>query len=946
MSRSWAAALVVALAVSLAASTGAGGATRVADASAPGADGRSPTTPWRDATIAVELLTEGLTDVADAVDDVLAVGGDVVATTPTGVVLARVPLVAVGGLQDRTAAYVRTPMHLDVRPQEHPLSGPNVGAHVEVTAADSWHAAGATGAGVRIGVIDFFNVPAYWDSDEMGPEPVPNVTAKCFDVGNDCVGEFFASTPAFGDDHGPAVVEILRDMAPDAEIYVGRATTESDYYALVDWFADNRVRIVNRSLGSRYDGPGDGRGALTSVADYAVGRGITWFNSAGNSGIDRYYRQPVRMVGDAVAFGPSGSNTWLPFNGCIALGGVRWAGDWDLPPAQRTDYDAFIFQAPVGNPAAGQLFASSTARQTAGAPPLETFAVGSACPADGTQFFLRIELVSGSPAGDVIEVLDYADGIGAHTQGPFSAATPVVDSRNPGVVAVGAVDPPDSGMIGAYSSQGPTNDGRVKPDVAAPSGADSVTFGATFSGTSASAPVVAGGAALLLQRGLAADARSLGDLVRHTVVDRGPAGRDNQYGTGEFRLPAPPAAPAEIAPSRYVPLDAPTRVLDTRPTSPIGPSALIGDPWAGRIVDLPVSAIPGVGGDGTDPAEVTAVAANVTVVDAERPGFTQAFPTRRATLAGFSNSNVDAAGQTRPNLMIVPVGADDRYSIYTTSGGHLLVDVLGTFTAADGAVPDGRFVGVEPARRVLDTRTIGAPLASGEVVSFPVPDAVDPADVTALVVNVTATQAAGQGFVQAFPAGRDDEIGRTSTLNLTDGATVANTVIVPVGGAGPDAVSLFAELGPGGSTHVIADVTGYITAGTAPSSTSGRFVPVRPGRAFDSRALGGPLPSGSTADVRATDVPGVELPASTSAVVWNFTATGTTNPGFLGGWPADGPEPATSSLNWTQAGTTIANAGIVAAAPDGTMRIRVDGGPFVAGAPLTHAVIDVFGYFS
>lgn len=98
--------------------------------------------------------------------------------------------------------------------------------------------------------------------------------------------------------------------------------------------------------------------------------------------------------------------------------------------------------------------------------------------------------------------------------------------------------------------------------------------------------------------------------------------------------------------------------------------------------------------------------------------------------------------------------------------------------------------------------------------------------------------------------------------------------------------------------------------------------------------------------MRADDVAGVTTPATTSAVVWNFTATGTTSPGFLSGWPADQPEPPTSALNWTLPGTTVANAGIVPAGPGGTMRIRVDGGPLVAGAPLTHAIVDVFGYFT
>jgi hypothetical protein len=907
---------------------------------------RAPAGPWLDESVMLELLGEP--HETGALGQLIeAAGGRVVAGAPSGTVLAEVPLRSVDELERSTDATIRSPLVLDVRPERAatepvqalgPFTTSEGTDHVDITGADGWHDVGFTGAGIRVGVIDFFNIRAFWDTDRMGPEPVPGVTARCIEFGGDCSAEFFAPTPQVGDDHGPAVVEIIRAMAPDAEIYIGRAATESDYYALVDWFADNGVRIVNRSLGSRYDGPGDGRGALTAVADHAVGRGITWFNSGGNSGIERYYRHAVRIVGDHVAFGPSGTSTWLPFNGCIAPGGVRWANDWDLPPAQRTDYDVFIHRAPIGNPEAGQVVASSTFRQTEGAPPLEVFINGTACPPEGSQFYLRIQLVSGSPAGDVIEILDYADGIAAHTQAPFSAATPVVDSRSAGVIAVGAIDPPSSGLIGNYSSQGPTNDGRVKPDVAAPSGSASVTFGGTFSGTSASAPVVAGGAAVLLGAGLAADSRSLGDLVRHLVVDRGAPGRDNAYGTGEFRFPDPPNVVADPEPSRYVPLSGPTRVLDTRPTSPVGPSALVGDRWPGRIVDLPVDRIPGV-----DPDVVTAVVANVTVVNATRPGFTQAFPTGRATLAGFSNSNIDTDAQTRPNFMVIPVGTDRTISIYSTSGGDLLVDVLGTFEATDGPVSDGRLVGLTTARRVLDTRSVGAPLGSGQQVTFGVPDGLDPASVSALVVNVTATQTSGLGFVQALPAGRDQDIGRTSTLNLTDGATSANTVIVPVTASG---VALYAELGPGGSTHLIADVTGYITSTVAPESDRGRFVPVRPGRAFDSRGLGALLTSGATADVRAADVASVTLPPSVTAVVWNFTATGTTLPGFLSGWPADGPEPPTSALNWISPGTTVANAGIIAPSADGVMRTRVDAGPQVFGAPLTHSIVDVFGYFT
>jgi hypothetical protein len=895
--------------------------------------------------LTVEIVTTGSAE--PVVHAVVAAGGSVIDVTPTGVVLAEVAVPVAERLDSMQASSVREPLVLDVRPEGggSPRFGPSVGGHVDATGAARWHTAGFTGTGVKIGVIDFFNVPVHWNTAEMGPAPIANVTARCIDRGVDCSSEFFAGTASPGDEHGPAVVEILKDMAPEAQVLIGRATTEADYYRLVDWFASNGVTIVNRSLGSRYDGPGDGRGALTGVADYAASQGILWVNSGGNNASGRYYRHPVRLIGDRVAFGPTGTDTWLRFTGCIAPGGIRWANDWDLPPAQRTDYDAFIHEAPIGNPEAGRIVAASTARQTAGAPPIENF-MGNSCPRAGQSFYLQVRRVAGDPRGDILEILDYGDGMVDHTQAPFSASTPVVDSRNAGVVSVGAVDPPDSNRIAAYSSQGPTNDRRPKPDLSAPVGFTNVTFTGQFSGTSAAAPVVTGAAALLAQAQLATGAAALGDLVRHSVIDRGSRGRDNVYGTGEFRLPEPPSEPpstlgsTSATPSVYVPLDAPTRVLDTRAGEAIGPPQLIGDRWPGKIVDLPLSAIPGV-----EAASTTAVAVNLTLVSADRNGYVQALPTRRATLGGFSNLNLDEVAQTRPNFAVVPVGDNGTFSVYAPSGGDLVVDVLGTFGAAAQGVTAGRLIGLTTPQRVLDTRRDGArtPLRTGQRIEFGLPSGVDPTHVSALVVNVTGTETVGRGFIQALPGGRTSEIGRTSTLNLRPGLTMANTTIVPVTASG---VSLYAQLGAGGSAHVIADITGYITSSSAPESGSGRYVAIRPGRAYDSRRAGPVLSAGTAVDVAANSAPAGSVPPGSSAVIWNLTATGTARRGFMRGWPAGAPEPATSSLNWAGQGNTVANGAIIRASENGVLRLRVSAGPGVGPVPLTHVVVDVFGYFT
>ena len=117
-----------------------------------------------------------------------------------------------------------------------------------------------------------------------------------------------------------------------------------------------------------------------------------------------------------------------------------------------------------------------------------------------------------------------------------------------GVVSVGAIDAADLGIdtIEPFSSHGPTNNGAIKPDVTAIDGV-SVTgsggFPSTFFGTSASAPHVAGLAALLLEMrpdlksgeagdDPAADRAALRAAILDTAVDLGVAGVDNTFGSG------------------------------------------------------------------------------------------------------------------------------------------------------------------------------------------------------------------------------------------------------------------------------------------------------------------------------------------------------------------------------------------------------------------------------
>jgi len=111
-----------------------------------------------------------------------------------------------------------------------------------------------------------------------------------------------------------------------------------------------------------------------------------------------------------------------------------------------------------------------------------------------------------------------------------------------GAFSVGAVNQASwnntSPPIRGYSSQGPTTDGRLAPDLVAPDGTSSLTYGTTgSSGTSFSSPTTAGAAALLLDENPSRTAIDLGNLLRTQAIDIGAAGADNVFGYGKLQLP-------------------------------------------------------------------------------------------------------------------------------------------------------------------------------------------------------------------------------------------------------------------------------------------------------------------------------------------------------------------------------------------------------------------------
>jgi hypothetical protein len=231
---------------------------------------------------------------------------------------------------------------------------------------------------------------------------------------------------------------------------------------------------------------------------------------------------------------------------------------------------------------------------------------------------------------------------------------------------------------------------------------------------------------------------------------------------------------------------APYRALDTRTSSPVA---------ADSALSFGIAGINGI------PATVAAVVFNLTVTDPRSFGFATAYASGAAR-PNASNLNF-SAGQTVPNLVTVPVGADGKVTLFNRSSGttQFIADVAGYYLPGTPTAT-GAFRALGPSR-VLDTRT-SVPAAADSPLSFQVAGANGiPATVSAVVFNLTVTEPKSFGFATAYASGSPRP--NASNQNFSTGQTVPNLVNVPVGADGK--VTIFNR--SSGTTQFIADIAGY-----------------------------------------------------------------------------------------------------------------------------------------
>ena len=389
------------------------------------------------------------------------------------------------------------------------------------------------GSGVCVGVI----------SDGINSAPIPVLSG---DLPGDGIGLPAIETCPLNvneGDEGTAMLEIIHDLAPGAHLAFCPAFGPFGQQGLafaIDWLANqanggNGCDIIVDDVAYVTE-PHFEDGIIAQSVDAAAAKGKLYFSSAGNSA-NAHYEYPfldstpgesadealadLHDFGTAAGLAPDAS--WL---GVVAPGGnfIAVFMQWPEPFGQAgIDFDLYLFDLdgfPVGSPfGTFPSGANGTDFQFGAGDPLEVaFAFNDT--ADVQPFLIVVDLFDG-PGEELLIEMDF-NGLFAVDPTyniPVGAIWGHAAARGAqAVAATGAVfnvdgtPNPDHNLIEPFSSLGPSIiafdtegnfdfEARLKPDITGLDGVSvtGVGFQPVFYGTSASAPHLAGIAALLAE---------------------------------------------------------------------------------------------------------------------------------------------------------------------------------------------------------------------------------------------------------------------------------------------------------------------------------------------------------------------------------------------------------------------------------------------------------------
>ena len=456
-------------------------------------------------------------------------------------------------------------------------------------------AQGVNGSGVIVGVISD-GIAGLADAIASGDLPATTfnrdgggkllstsggVIATSFRADGDLEGGLGSSATGA---EGTAILEIIHDIAPGAQLRFANFNTSLEFIAAVDFLAANSDVVIDDI--SFYGAPYDQTSSISTNTADELNRLTNpirgYFTSVGNSALKHYEEPYVDSGTDGAAFfGVAGSlHQFGPTAGSsdsFSLG-LRTANSIQVAPGDSvtliltwndtfgsatTDYDLYLRE----NPSGPVVASSVTDNINVTGNPVESLAFTNT--GGSTKFYDVFIQNFGSSAPKSLELFLLGTAVTFSGNGAkfnyntIAGSVPAQSDAGGGVVSVGAINAADPGIntIEPFSSQGPTNNGATKPDVTAIDGVrvtGSAGFSDPFFGTSAAAPHAAGLAALLLQLrpdllsgeagdDPATDRAVLGPTIVAAAIDLGTAGSDNTFGHGRIHG-LDVAAPLLVAP--------------------------------------------------------------------------------------------------------------------------------------------------------------------------------------------------------------------------------------------------------------------------------------------------------------------------------------------------------------------------------------------------------------
>lgn len=358
----------------------------------------------------------------------------------------------------------------------------------------------------------------------LGKTLPANVTVKSFTSDNDIEA---------GSVHGAGCAEIVHAMAPDAELYLVNHGHSGDLGDALQWIAEQDIDVVSYSMGWFNVGPGNGKDFIIHMINKLVEKGVAFVTSSGNYGRCHWTGTFNDSDNDSFHNFENGSNM-MEFNvpAYWAVNAYLQWNEWGTYNSadggySGTDQDFDLHLYAWLN---GRWVKAPGGYRTQNGNDWPTESAGGVQATVSTKWAIKIE--KKNAAKNVVFKL-YAPNM------TFANAVAAGSITSPGdgekIYSVGAADW-ENDLLHTYSSQGPTVDGRVKPDISSYARVSTESYGAKgFYGTSAACPHVAGAVALIMSRTPYTGADAL-KIFNARATDKGDSGKDNQYGNGVMKL--------------------------------------------------------------------------------------------------------------------------------------------------------------------------------------------------------------------------------------------------------------------------------------------------------------------------------------------------------------------------------------------------------------------------